>query len=177
MLDAVSDRYDVVLVDTPPSLNEVVLTALDRSDVVAVMATLDVPSLKNLTVFLDTLRRLRIDDSLLRLVMNKVEPDVGIDMNQAQQAFDDRFVAGIPQSRAVSRSINAGTVVVVHEPRDEVARQLRDQRRAPCCPSDLAAACRRRSRTRPVWPGSAPALRARAPVRPSTRTPSTGGPA
>ena len=99
-----SSRYDVVIVDTPPSLNEVVLTALDRSDVVAVLATLDVPALKNLTVFLDTLRRLKIDDGLLRLVLNKVEPDVGIDVKQAQNVFGDRFVGQIPQSRAVSRS-------------------------------------------------------------------------
>ncbi len=124
ILDTVSTRYDVVIVDTPPSLNEVVLTALDRSDVVSVLATLDVPALKNLTVFLDTLRRLKIDDSSLRLVMNKVEPDVGIDVKQAQSVFANRFLGQIPQSRAVSRSINAGSVVVSTEPRTAVSRMV-----------------------------------------------------
>jgi MinD-like ATPase involved in chromosome partitioning or flagellar assembly len=124
VLDAVSPRYDVIVVDTPPSLNEVVLTALDRSDVVAVLATLDVPSLKNLTVFLETLRRLHIDDSRLRLMLNKVEDDIGINVGQAQDAFDKRFVAEIPLARIVSKSINAGTVVVDLEPRGAVSRAV-----------------------------------------------------
>jgi MinD-like ATPase involved in chromosome partitioning or flagellar assembly len=124
VLDAVSPRYDVIVVDTPPSLNEVVLTALDRSDVVVVLATLDVPSLKNLTVFLETLRRLHIDDSRLRLMLNKVEDDIGINVGQAQDAFDKRFVAEIPLARIVSKSINAGTVVVELEPRGAVSRAV-----------------------------------------------------
>lgn len=123
ILDAVIPLYDIVIVDTPPSLNDVVLVALDRSDVVAVMATLDVPSLKNLTIFLDTLRRLSIDDANVKLVLNKTEADVGMKVSQAQDAFNGRFIAAIPSSRAVSRSINSGTVVVATEPRSQVARK------------------------------------------------------
>lgn len=124
VLDVVSGKYDIVVVDTPPSLNEVVLTALDRSDLVVVMASLDVPSLKNLSVFLDTIRRLKIDDSRLRLILNKVDRDVGIDVKQAQDTFNNRFVATIPQSRAVSRAMNIGKMVVETEPRSRVSRQV-----------------------------------------------------
>lgn len=124
ILDVVLPRYDVVVVDTPPTLNEVVLTALDRSTTVAVLATLDVPSLKNMKLFLDTLRRLRIDDARLRLVLNKVEADIGVDVAAAQDAFANRFVGTIPLSRSVSRSINSGTVLVDSEPRSECTRQL-----------------------------------------------------
>lgn len=126
VLDAVLPRYDTVIVDTPPSLNEVVLVALDRSDVVAVMATLDVPSLKNLGVFLKTLERLRPDCGGLRLILNKVEEDVGITVKQAQDAFDGRFVGWIPADRGVSRSINAGAPIVAGSPRSHVAHALVD---------------------------------------------------
>jgi Flp pilus assembly CpaE family ATPase len=84
-----------------------------------------VPSLKNLTVFLDTLKRLRLDDSHVRLLLNKVEADIGITVAQAQETFDGRFVGAIPTSRAVSRSINAGTVVIASEPRATVSVELR----------------------------------------------------
>jgi Flp pilus assembly CpaE family ATPase len=135
-LDVAGRHYDVIIVDTPPSLNEVVLTALDRSDSVAVLATLDVPSLKNLTVFLDTLKRLRLDDSHVRLLLNKVESDIGITVAQAQDTFGDRFVAAIPTSRAVSRSINAGTVVIASEPRATVSVELKKSL-APVLPGGL----------------------------------------
>ena len=124
VLDAVLPRYETVIVDTPPSLNEVVLVALDRSDVVPVLATLDVPSLKNLGVFLTTLRKLRIDDSHIRLLLNKVEADVGITAKQAQESFHGRFVAFVPADRSVSRSINSGNPIVESAPRSPVARAL-----------------------------------------------------
>lgn len=124
VLDVVSRHYDVVVVDTPPSLNEVVLTTLERSDLVAVMATLDVPSLKNLTVFVDTLRRLQIDDSRVHLILNKIDSDVGISVHQAQSAFHGRFEGFLPLAREVSRSVNAGTAVVRSEPRSKVSRAL-----------------------------------------------------
>jgi Flp pilus assembly CpaE family ATPase len=167
IIDAVEEHYDVVVIDTPPSLNEVVLTALDRSEVVTVLATLDVPSLKNLTVFLDTLARLRLDRSLLRLVLNKVEPDIGISVGQAQDAFEGRFLAQIPLARGVSRSINAGTVVVELEPRAPVAQQLRRAARA-ILPEDMPLA------TPTAAAKTSPLSRLFTALRPSRRA-TTGG--
>jgi Flp pilus assembly CpaE family ATPase len=124
LLDAVLPRYDIVIADTPPSLNDVVIAALDRSDAVSVLATLDVPSLRNLTAFLDVLRRLNLDDERIRLVLNKADRDVGVTTEQANEAFDGRFRTVLPVDRAVSRSVNLGTTVAVHEPRAKVSRAL-----------------------------------------------------
>lgn len=124
LLDAVLPRYDVVIADTPPSLNDVVIAALDRSDVVTVLATLDVPSLRNLTSFLDVLKRLGMDDQRVRLVLNKAERDVGVTVQQANDAFGGRFEGVLPVDRAVSRSVNLGTTVAVHEPRAKISRAL-----------------------------------------------------
>jgi MinD-like ATPase involved in chromosome partitioning or flagellar assembly len=124
VLDVTSTAYDVVIVDTPPSLNDVVLTAIDRSELVAVVTILDVPSLRNLTSFLEIMSELDVEDSRLRLVLNKIEDDIGIDVSQAQDAFGGRFVAEIPASKAASRSINTGTVVLRSEPRSPLARAM-----------------------------------------------------
>ncbi len=124
VLDAVAPRYDVVLVDTPPSLNDVVIAALDRSDVVEVLATPDVPSLRNLTAFTDVLRRLGLEDERLRLVLNKVEPDVGVTVAQANEAFGGRFRTILPADRAVSRAVNRGTTAPAHEPRSKISKAI-----------------------------------------------------
>jgi pilus assembly protein CpaE len=140
VLRAVTPAYDFVIVDTPPSLNEVVLTALDASDLVAIMATPDVPSLKNLRVFLDTLGRLRISDRAVRLILNKVEKDIGLDVPQMQDAFNGKFIGVIPQSPVVSRAINAGTVALELAPQSPVARRLRESMEAVLPPGLLAPA-------------------------------------
>jgi cellulose biosynthesis protein BcsQ len=80
-----------VLVDTPPALAETVLAAFDLSDLLYVMATLDLPSVRNMSVFLSTLERLRIPTDNLRLVLNKAESDVGIDIEQVTKLFPQGF--------------------------------------------------------------------------------------
>ena len=124
LLLLVVDRYDVVIVDTPPSLNDVTLTVIDRSDVIGVLTTLDVPSLRNLTALLDILGQLDVDEDRIRLVLNKVESDIGLSVKQAQDAFAGRFIATIPAGKGASRSINTGTVVLRSEPRSPLAKAL-----------------------------------------------------
>ena len=41
--------------DTPPAFDDHVLAAFDESDIVALLATLDIPALKNLKLTLETL--------------------------------------------------------------------------------------------------------------------------
>jgi Flp pilus assembly CpaE family ATPase len=124
VLDSVLPHYDVVIVDTPPSLNDVVIAALDRSDIIEVLATPDVPSLRNLTAFTDVLRRLGLQDDRLRLILNKADKDVGVSVGQANEAFDGRFRTVLPSDRAVSRAVNLGTTVAAHEPRAKVSKAL-----------------------------------------------------
>lgn len=124
VLDSVVAHYDVVIVDTPPSLNDVVIAALDRSDIIEVLATPDVPSLRNLTTFIDILRRLGLEDDRLRLVLNKVESDVGVTVAQANDAFGGRFKTLLPTDRAVSRAVNCGTTAPAHEPRSKVSKAI-----------------------------------------------------
>jgi Flp pilus assembly CpaE family ATPase len=124
VLDCVAPHYDVVIVDTPPSLNDVVIAALDRSDSVEVLATPDVPSLRNLTAFTDVLRRLGLEDERLRLLLNKVEPDVGVTVAQANEAFGGRFRTILPADRAVSRAVNRGTTAPASEPRSKISRAI-----------------------------------------------------
>lgn len=123
-LEVAAFQYDVVVVDTPPAITDIVLTAIDRSDVVAVVTCLDVPSLRNLQSFLDILDRLEVEPDRVRLLLNKVESDIGIDVKQAQEAFDGRFLVDIPADKSASRSINNGSVVLETDPRTPIARAV-----------------------------------------------------
>jgi pilus assembly protein CpaE len=124
ILEAVRNRFDYVLVDTPPALAETVLAAFDLSDLLYVMATLDLPSVRNMSVFLSTLDRLRIDTDNLRLVLNKAETDVGIDIDQVTKLFPQGFESILPYAKEVSRSINLGMPVMAASPDAEISRLM-----------------------------------------------------
>jgi len=124
VLEAARTLFDYVVVDTPPSLNEVVLAAFDQSRYLAVMATLDVPSLRNLRVFLETIERLKLPAEDVFCVLNKAEPDNGIDLQELLKVYPRGFAAVLPYAKEVSRSLNVGQPVMMVDPKAEISQRL-----------------------------------------------------
>jgi pilus assembly protein CpaE len=124
IIEAVRKQFDYVVVDTPPQLNESVLAAFDLSDMLYVMATLDLPSVRNMSVFLSTLERLKISTENVKLILNKAESDVGIDIDQVTKLFPQGFQAVLPYAKEVSRSINLGMPVMAASPQSEISRLM-----------------------------------------------------
>jgi pilus assembly protein CpaE len=124
VLEALRAQFDHIVVDTPPQLSEIVLSSFDQSEVLLVMVTLDVPSVRNMSVFLGTLDRLKIPSERVRLILNKAETGVGIDPGQVEKLVPHGLMSVIPYAKEVSRSVNVGTPVLIYAPGAEVTRML-----------------------------------------------------
>jgi pilus assembly protein CpaE len=124
IIEALRRRFEYVIVDTPGQLADVVTVTLDLSELLIVMTTLDLPSVRNMSVFLSTLERLKIPTEAVRLVLNKAETDVGIDIAQVEKLFPQGFMAVLPYAKEVSRSINLGVPVMASAPAAEVSRRM-----------------------------------------------------
>jgi pilus assembly protein CpaE len=124
VIDALARVVDVVVVDTPTGLTEPVLAAMDRSDHLFLVAALDLSSLRNLRLFVETLSRLRVEDDRLSLVLNKEAKDIGIEVKDLAKVFPKGFAARVPFDREVARLMNHGTTVLAGAPRSAVAAGL-----------------------------------------------------
>ena len=124
IISAVRTRFDYVVVDTPSALNEIVLAAFDLSDTLFTMATLDLPSVRNMGVFLSALERLKIPSDNIQLLLNKAETDVGIDVAQVTRLFPQGFTAVLPYAKEVSRSINLGVPVLASSPNAPISKLI-----------------------------------------------------
>jgi pilus assembly protein CpaE len=124
ILDVLRTRYDYLVVDTPTALAETVLAAFDLSEHLFVMTTLDLPSVRNLGMFLQTLQKLRISSENVSLIMNKVERDVGIDVEQITKLFPQGFRSTLPYAKEVSRSVNLGKPIIGDHPESDISRRI-----------------------------------------------------
>lgn len=138
IISAVRTRFDYVVVDTPSALTEVVLAAFDLSDSLYTMATLDLPSVRNMGVFLGTLEKLKIPNDNIKLILNKAETDVGIDVDQVTRLFPQGFASVLPYAKEVSRSINLGVPVLASSPNAPVSKLILDGFRELLPESDQA---------------------------------------
>jgi pilus assembly protein CpaE len=124
IIEAIRTKFDYVIVDTPAALTEIVLAAFDLSDELFVLATLDLPSVRNMGVFLNTLDKLKIPSDNVQLILNKAEKDVGIDIEQITKLFPQGFMSVLPYAKEVSKSINVGMPVMAFNPNAEVSRRI-----------------------------------------------------
>ena len=125
LLGAVLSEFDYVVIDTPPAFDDQVLAALDISDVIALVATPDVPALKNLKIAIETLSELGYPADRLRLVLNRADAKVGITHAEVERTARMHCSAQIPSSRDVPSSINRGVPIVQDDPRHPVSQAIR----------------------------------------------------
>jgi pilus assembly protein CpaE len=125
VIDILRDEFDYVVIDTPPALDDNVLAAFDRSDVVALMATLDIPALKNLKLTLETLDLIGYPRERLRIVLNRSDSKVGLSLAEVEKTLKAPIVAQVPSSRDVPASTNRGVAIVSDDPKSPVSLAIK----------------------------------------------------
>jgi pilus assembly protein CpaE len=118
-------QFEYVVVDTPPAFTDTVLAAFDETDVLALMATLDIPALKNLKLTLETLDLLNYPRVNWRLVLNRADSKVGLAPAEVEKTLRLPIAAQVPSSRAVPASVNRGVPIVLDEPQHPVSVAIR----------------------------------------------------
>lgn len=117
--------YDVILVDTPPAFTEQVLAAFDVSDLMVLIATLDIPAVKNLRLTMETLDLLGTPAERRLVVLNRSDSKVGLRAEDVVAAIKQEITSTVPSSTDVPASVNRGVPIVIEEPRHPVTVALR----------------------------------------------------
>lgn len=125
ILEILKQQFDFVIVDTPPAFDDHVLAAFDQSDLVALLATLDIPALKNLKLTLETLDLLNYPRDRWRLVLNRADSKVGLALSEVEKTLKAPIAAQIPSSRDVPASINRGVPIVLDDPKHPVSLAIK----------------------------------------------------
>ncbi len=118
--------YDYIVIDTPPSFTEQVLTAFDSSDLTLLIATLDIPAIKNLRVAISTLDTLGTAPDARCIVLNRSDTKVGLTAEDVENALKAPIAVSIPSNLAVPASTNRGVAIILSEPRSPVSLAIRD---------------------------------------------------
>jgi pilus assembly protein CpaE len=120
------ENFDFVVIDTAPAFDEQVLTALDETDEVVLVTTLDVPTLKNVKVAVETFDALHIARDNRHLVLNRADDEVGINADKVEGILGMSVDAQISSSLNIAAATNAGSPVIVSDPDHQLSTSVRD---------------------------------------------------
>jgi pilus assembly protein CpaE len=113
-----------VIVDAPAYFNDVVLGLIEASDDVLLVAGMDIPNIKNVKIGLQTLRLLNIPLSKLKLILNRANSKVKLDVGEVERTLGIKADILVPSDVVVPQSVNRGTPVVLDAPKSGVAKSL-----------------------------------------------------
>jgi pilus assembly protein CpaE len=125
LLRVLKTMYEVVIVDSPPAFTDHVLASFDASEHFILLATLDIPALKNLKLTLETLEMLSYPRERWHVVLNRSDAKVGLSVDDVERTLRTQIALQIPSSRAVPSSVNRGVPIVLDQPGHAVSQAIR----------------------------------------------------
>ena len=126
LLEVARESYDVIVVDTSPFFHGPMLATLDRTDELLLICSLDVPTLKNVRLALQTLELLSFPTDRISLVLNRANSKVGMKPGEVESALEVKVRFSVPSDRAVPIAVNRGNPVVLADSRADFSKAVRE---------------------------------------------------
>jgi pilus assembly protein CpaE len=123
VLECLRQWYAYVIVDTATLLTDVTLAAVDISDLLVLVTTQDIPSIKNCRLFLDLSQTLGIERERILFVMNRFDKRINITPERVAENLKQEVVSVIPfDEQTVTKAVNRGIPFVLDSKNQPAAR-------------------------------------------------------
>jgi pilus assembly protein CpaE len=114
VLEHLKRQFRYVVVDTWTSLHDSVLTVLDVADVIVLLTTPDIPSLRNVRLFFEVTEQLGYPPEKIALTLNKSDPRKSrIRASDIQESLKHPVAAELPFDDVVPISVNQGVPFLI----------------------------------------------------------------
>lgn len=123
VLEYLTHLYEYVIVDTSPTLTDVTLATIDVSDIIVLVTTQDIPSIKNCRLFLDLLNNLGIKRDRVMFIMNRFDKKTNITPDRVSDNLKQEVNLVIPVDEATAvKAVNRGVPFVIDSKNQPIAR-------------------------------------------------------
>ncbi|MCF6095652.1 response regulator [Thermovorax subterraneus] len=125
LLKVMKENFDFLIVDTSPLYSEINLMVLEQSDIVVLVLTQELTSIKHVKTDAEILKKLNCDFKI-RFVLN-CQDNEGIKVKDVERALGKPILAVIPaDSKTVKNAVNQGIPFVMAQPNARVTEGIRE---------------------------------------------------
>jgi pilus assembly protein CpaE len=114
VLERLRAMFDIIIVDTSSSLDDLVLSVLDISDKIIIVTTPEIPAIKNAKLFFEVAEALEYDRSRVMFVLNKADRRINIRAEDIESNIKYKIEGQLPlDERVVTTAVNQGVPYVL----------------------------------------------------------------
>jgi pilus assembly protein CpaE len=121
ILSALAEAFEYVVVDTPGSVNELVAAALQTTDLIVLVTSRDVSSVKDARATVGILRSWGISSDRIRLVINDSTHAPAVSSFEVERVVGLTATTTLPYDRQVELALQTGAPVVLEDQRSKFA--------------------------------------------------------
>lgn len=126
ILSILKQKYDYIVIDTPPFFHETTLTALDLCHQILLIVATDLPTIKNVKLGLEVLDSLHLKGKV-KLVLNRSSSDIGIRCEDMEESLGLKVAAHVPSDgRTVITSVNKGNPFIIANPGTKISESIEE---------------------------------------------------
>ena len=125
VLEFLQQMYAYVVVDTSSILTDVVLSTIDVSDVIVLLTTQEIPSIKNTRLFLDLMQTMGIAREKIVFAMNRYDSKLAITPERVSENLKFEVSTTIPlDEKIVNKAVNRGVPFMLDNKSQPVGRGI-----------------------------------------------------
>lgn len=123
IISGIRPYFDFIIIDTPPAFSDITLTALERSDLILFVLTLDVSTLRNAKISMGILESLQKTQKTRAIVNREVENIISI--KDAEKIIKSQIFCRIPSDwKTATMSLNKGVPFVLDTPGAKISEAV-----------------------------------------------------
>lgn len=126
IIDLLSQTHDYVVIDTPGAFNELVATALECANIILLITSMDIASIKDTALALEMLRAAAVSQDKVKLIINQSTAANSLRPEDVERVLDYEVYWRIPHDVAVSSSNQLGRPIVLAKPYARASRAITD---------------------------------------------------
>ena len=126
VLQRLRESYEYVVLDPQHTFDAITLAALDQSDEILLVLTLDIPAIRSTQRAMEIFDRLGYPRKKLRIVVNRWSKQIDLDLRQVEKFLGEPVVSFVQSDyQTAVTSINLGDPLVQSDPNCRIATEIR----------------------------------------------------
>ena len=130
IVNLLAEGHDYVIIDTPGTFNEIIAATLELGDVILLITSMDIASIKDTALALEMLRAADISEDKVKLIINHSTSANSLREEDVERVLEYEVTWRIPHDYNVSNSNQLGIPIVIAKPYARLSRAVTEMAHA-----------------------------------------------
>jgi pilus assembly protein CpaE len=126
IVELVAQTHDYVVIDTPGTFNELIAATLELANLILLVTSMDIASIKDTALALEMLRAAAVSEDKVKLTINHSTAANSLREDDVARVLEYDVFWRIPHDLSVSSSTQLGQPIVIAKPYARVSRSIID---------------------------------------------------